>query len=194
VESHSQDVTAVTEQLRSQDIDVVRVSYSDMLGVDRGRDVLLSELPAALSYGLAFSRCIFHTTPTGETIPIQGGIEDGLPDVIVKPDLSTLAPLPWEPGVMACLGDTFLADGTPAPESPRTVVSRVAEHLAQLKLQAIIGPELEYLASPVYTYAAPPPATSKCTGSRSIKATRSSCGSRRATAMRRSSPTPTGWT
>ena len=57
------------------------------------------------------------------TIPIQGGIEDGLPDVIVKPDLSTLAPLPWEPGVMHCLGDTFLADGTPAPESPRTVVT-----------------------------------------------------------------------
>ena len=105
MESDSQDVTAVIEQLRSQDIDVVRVSYSDMIGIDRGRDVLLSELPGALQHGLAFSRCIFHTTPTGETIPIQGGIEDGLPDVIVKPDLSTLAPLPWEPGVMHCLVD-----------------------------------------------------------------------------------------
>jgi glutamine synthetase len=144
VESDSQDVTAVIEQLRAQDIDVVRVSYSDMIGIDRGRDVLLSELPGALQHGLAFSRCIFHTTPTGETIPIQGGIEDGLPDVIVKPDLSTLAPLPWEPGVMHCLGDTFLADGTPAPESPRTVVTRVAEHLAQLNLRAVVGPELEY--------------------------------------------------
>ena len=66
MESHSQDVTAVSEQLRRQDIDVVRVSYSDLIGVDRGRDVLLSELPAALSHGLAFSRCIFHTTPMGE--------------------------------------------------------------------------------------------------------------------------------
>ena len=46
MESDSQDVTAVIEQLRSQDIDVVRVSYSDMIGIDRGRDVLLSELPA----------------------------------------------------------------------------------------------------------------------------------------------------
>jgi hypothetical protein len=45
---------------------------------------------------------------------------------------------------LACLGDTFLADGTLAPESPRTVVGRVAEHLAQLKLQAVVGPELEY--------------------------------------------------
>ena len=134
MDSESQDVTAVIEQLKSEDIDVVRVSYSDMIGVDRGRDVLLSELPKALDHGLPFSRCIYHTSPMGDVVPIQGGLEDGLPDVLVKPDLSTLTPLPWEPGAMACLGDTFLADGTPAPESPRTVVGRVAEHLAQLKL------------------------------------------------------------
>ena len=144
MDSDSQDVTAVIEQLRSQEIDVVRVSYSDMIGVDRGRDVLLSQLPAALGHGLPFSRCVYHTTPVGDTVPIQGGIEAGLPDILVKPDLGTLAPLPWEPGAMACLGDAFLADGTPAPEAPRTVVRRVAEHLAQLQLQAVVGPELEY--------------------------------------------------
>ena len=139
MDSESQDVTAVIEQLRSQDIDVVRVSYSDMIGIDRGRDVLLSELPAALGHGLPFSRCVYHTSPMGDVVQIQGGVEAGLPDIHVKPDLSTLAPLPWEPGAMGCLGDTFLADGTPAPESPRTVVGRVGEHLAQLKLQAVVG-------------------------------------------------------
>jgi glutamine synthetase len=144
VDSNSQDVAALIEQLRSQDVDVVRVSYSDMIGIDRGRDVLLPELPGALGHGLPFSRCIYHTTPMGDCIPIQGGMEDGLPDIHVRPDLSTLAPLPWEPGAVSCLGDTFLADGTLAPESPRTVVSRVAEHLARLNLRAIIGPELEY--------------------------------------------------
>ncbi len=142
--SNHQDAAAVIEQLGSQGIDVVRVSYSDMIGVDRGRDVLVPELPAALGHGLPFSRCIYHTTPMGDCIPIQGGMEDGLPDIHVKPDLSTLAPLPWEPGAMSCLGDSFLADGTLAPESPRTVASRVAGHLAQLNLQAIVGPELEY--------------------------------------------------
>ena len=51
MDSNSQDVGAVIERLESQDIDVVRVSYSDMIGIDRGRDVLLSELPAALGHG-----------------------------------------------------------------------------------------------------------------------------------------------
>jgi glutamine synthetase len=69
VDSDSQDVGAVIERLESQDIDVVRVSYSDMIGVERRRDVLLSELPAALGHGLAFSRCVYHASPMGETIP-----------------------------------------------------------------------------------------------------------------------------
>ena len=167
----SPDVSSVIERLQARDIDVVRVSYSDMIGIDRGRDVLVSELRTALGHGLPFSRCIYHTTPMGDCIPIQGGMEDGLPDIHVIPDLSTLTPLPWEPGVVSCLGDTFLADGTLAPESPRTVVSRVAEHLAQLNLQAIIGPELEYfLCSPTGRAASPAtptaPATSTWWGAR----------------------------
>ena len=104
MDSESQDVTAVIEQLRSQDIDVVRVSYSDMIGIDRGRDVLLSELPAALGHGLPFSRGVYHTSPMGDVVQIQGGIEAGLPDIHVRPDLGTLAPLPWEPGAMAWRG------------------------------------------------------------------------------------------
>jgi hypothetical protein len=45
------DVAAVAERLRDQGVDVVRVSYPDMIGVDRGRDVLLGELPAAVGPG-----------------------------------------------------------------------------------------------------------------------------------------------
>ena len=46
-------------------VDVVRVSYSDMIGVDRGRDVLLDELPDAVEHGLAFCRAVYHTSPDG---------------------------------------------------------------------------------------------------------------------------------
>jgi glutamine synthetase len=130
--------------LRSRGIDVVRVSYSDLIGVDRGRDVLLSEMPTAMGHGLAFCRAVFHTTPMGDVVPVQGGLESGLPDVHVRPDLSTLRDLPWEPGAVSCLGDTFDADGAPAPESPRNVVRQVASRLAELGLSAVVGPELEY--------------------------------------------------
>ena len=97
-------VAAVAERLRDQGVDVVRVSYPDMIGVDRGRDVLLAELPAAVGHGLAFCRAVYHTSPMGDVVPVQGGLEDGLPDIIVRPDLGTLTPLPWEHGAAWCPG------------------------------------------------------------------------------------------
>ena len=92
------DVAAVAERLAGQGIDVVRVSYPDLIGVDRGRDVLLGELASTASHGLAFCRAVYHTSPMGDVVPVQGGIEDGLPDITVRPDLATLTPLPWEQG------------------------------------------------------------------------------------------------
>jgi glutamine synthetase len=137
-------VAEVVERLRSEGVDVVRISFPDMIGVDRGRDVLIDELGTAAGHGMAFCRATFHTSPMGDVVPVQGGIEDGLPDVLVRPDFSTLAPMPWEPGALNCLGDAFTVDGEPAPESPRTVVRHVAGLLADLGLTAVVGPELEY--------------------------------------------------
>jgi len=138
------DVAAVCERLREQGVDVVRVSYPDLIGVDRGRDVLLDELPAAVGHGLAFCRAVYHTSPMGDVVPVQGGLEAGLPDITVRPDLATLTPLPWEPNAAWCLGDATTPDGEPAPESPRAVARRVADRLAGLGHTLICGPELEF--------------------------------------------------
>ncbi|HEY3735309.1 MAG TPA: glutamine synthetase family protein [Streptosporangiaceae bacterium] len=143
------DVTAVVEELRARGVDVVRVSYPDLIGVDRGRDVLLDELPAVMEHGLAFCRAVFHTSPMGDVVPVQGGLESGLPDIAVFPDLATVTPLPWEPNAAWCLGDALAPDGAPAAESPRVVVRQVAGQLAGLGYTLACGPELEfYLCQP----------------------------------------------
>src|SRR5262245_35239383 len=138
------DVAAVCDRLRADGVDVVRVSYPDLIGVDRGRDVLLDELPVAAGHGLAFCRAVYHTSPIGDVVPVQGGLQAGLPDIIVRPDLGTLAPLPWEPNAAWCLGDAMTPDGAPAAESPRVVARRVADQLASLGYTLICGPELEF--------------------------------------------------
>ncbi len=138
------DHATISERLRAGGVDVVRVSYPDLIGVDRGRDVLLEELGAATGHGLAFCRAVYHTSPMGDVVPVQGGLEAGLPDIVVRPDLSTLTPLPWEPNAAWCLGDATTPDGEPAPESPRVVVRRVAEQIAGLGYRLICGPELEF--------------------------------------------------
>jgi glutamine synthetase len=132
------------ERLRTAGVDVVRVSYPDLIGVDRGRDVLLEHVPAATEHGLAFCRAVYHTSPMADVVPVAGGLDQGLPDIAVFPDLSTLTAMPWEPNVAWCLGDACLADGSPAPEDPRAVARGVAARLATLGYDLVCGPELEF--------------------------------------------------
>jgi len=143
-----QDISEVRrhmERLAADGIDVVRVTYPDLIGTDRARDVLLEELPRAMEHGLAFCRAVYHTSPQGDVVPVHGGLDAGLPDICVRPDLDTLLPLPWEPGVAACLGEVLdPATGAPAPESPRDLLQAVLARCAEHGLRPVVGPELEY--------------------------------------------------
>ncbi|MCF1592627.1 glutamine synthetase family protein [Streptomyces muensis] len=139
------DIRRHLERLTAEGVDVVRVMYPDLIGTDRARDVLVEHLPAACEHGLAFCRAVYHTSPQGDVVPVAGGLDAGLPDVTVRPDLSTLTVLPWEPGVATCLGEvTDPATGAPAPESPRDLLRSVLARCAEQGLRPVVGPELEY--------------------------------------------------
>ena len=139
------DIRRHVERLTADGIDVVRVIYPDLIGTDRARDVLVDHLQAACEHGLAFCKAVYHTSPQGDVVPVAGGLDAGLPDVCVRPDLSTLAALPWEPGVAACLGEvTDPATSNPAAESPRDLLRAVLARCAAQGLRPVVGPELEY--------------------------------------------------
>lgn len=143
--SDTSDIRGHMERLAAEGVDVVRVVYPDLIGTDRAREVLLEHLPSACEHGLAFCRAVYHTTPQGDVVAVAGGLDAGLPDVTVRPDLSTLAVLPWEPGVATCLGEvTDPATGAPAPESPRDLLRTVLARCAEQGLRPVVGPELEY--------------------------------------------------
>ncbi len=124
--------------------DVVRVGYADLIGSERGRDILVSRFARTVGDGVAFCRSVYGTTPMGDVVPIEGGLDAGLPDVVAFPDLSTIRPLPWEPGVAHCIADVYNPDGTPSQESPRNVLKRVSERFSALDMTPIAGPELEF--------------------------------------------------
>ncbi|MCH0564573.1 MULTISPECIES: glutamine synthetase family protein [unclassified Streptomyces] len=143
--SDTPDIRQHMERLAAEGIDVVRVVYPDLIGTDRARDVLLDHLPSAVDHGLAFCKAVYHTTPQGDVAQVAGGLDAGLPDIAVRPDLETLATLPWEPGVATCLGEvTDPATGGPAAESPRDLLRSVLARCQEHGLRPVVGPELEY--------------------------------------------------
>ena len=141
----SESVKDIVERLTERGVDVVRVGFADLLGSERGKDVLVERLPEVAEGGVSFCRAVYYTSTTGDTVDVPGGLDSGLPDISVRPDLSTLVELPWEPGVAHCLGDVIEPrTGEPFAEAPRSVLGAVIARLGELGLSAVVGPELEY--------------------------------------------------
>lgn len=141
------DTTGLDEAaaaLTARGVDVLRVGYSDLIGTERGRDLLVNRFARTVSSGVAFCRSVYGTSPMGDVVEIKGGLDAGLPDVLAFPDIKTVQDIPWEPGVAHVIADVFNPDGSPSQESPRAVLKRVIGKFAELNMTPIVGPELEF--------------------------------------------------
>jgi glutamine synthetase len=135
-------VMARPPELSDPSVRSVRVLYPDLHGIARGKDVPIGEFDHAAEHGLAFCAAIMGTDL--RHTPVVGP-EDGYPDLMAVPDLSTLMPVPWEPGLVACLAD--LRPVTPEsakPADPRGALKRAIAGYEELGLQPVVGPELEF--------------------------------------------------
>jgi glutamine synthetase len=119
----------------------VRVLYPDLHGVARGKEVPIGEFDHAIEKGLCFCSAVMGTDL--RHTPVRGG-EEGYPDLLARPDLTTMATLPWEPGVAVCLSDLEPAEGGQPIADPRGAVRSAVERLRALGLDPIVGPELEF--------------------------------------------------
>src|SRR3954464_2121342 len=71
--------------------------------------------------------------------------ERGYGDFVMKPDLDTLRPIPWHPGTALCLADVAWEDGSDVAPSPRQILRRQLDRLAERGWQAFAGTELEFI-------------------------------------------------
>ena len=69
----------------------------------------------------------------------------GYGDFAMVPDLSTLRRTSWLPGTALVLADLTWFDGTPVTASPRQILRRQCERLAEHGLVAYAGTELEFV-------------------------------------------------
>jgi glutamine synthetase len=119
----------------------VRLLYPDLHGVARGKDIPISEFDHVVEHGLCFCSAVMGTDLAHT--PVRGGAE-GYPDLTARPDLATMAPLPWEPDVAVCLADLAPTEGGASIPDPRGAVRRAASELHGLGLSPVVGPELEF--------------------------------------------------
>jgi glutamine synthetase len=69
----------------------------------------------------------------------------GYGDFVMRPDLTTLRPMPWETGTVMCLSDLAWIDGDDVLASPRQVLRAQLARLAERGWTANASTELEFL-------------------------------------------------
>ena len=69
----------------------------------------------------------------------------GYGDFELVPDFGTLRPVPWLPGTVLCLADVRWGDGSDVVASPRQVLRRQLDRLAERGWVANAGTELEFI-------------------------------------------------
>jgi glutamine synthetase len=143
------DVERATEYLQEHDAAVVRLEVPDIDGVLRGKRLTPSRFLRGLqSGGFAWSQAIFCWDIAGR---IYGNLRDEawqngfFGDIVVVPDLSTLAPVPGEVGAVGVLADARDARGREVPVAPRTVLRRVDRALHERELEIHAAVELEFV-------------------------------------------------
>ncbi len=135
------------DRLEENGIEVVRLQYADLHGISRGKDLPVSVFAHALEEGIGFVEAIMTVDLRHNVV---AGFEGGFPDLLARPDPSTLVELPWDPGVAAVVCDLVdPVSGEPHPLDSRGALKRQLAFFAELGLEPIVGPELEfYLCEP----------------------------------------------
>lgn len=129
-------------------IDTVAVSFTDMQGRLQGKrihapfflDEVVHHGTEGCNYLLAVD--IDMNTVSGYAM---SSWDTGYADFVLAPDFATLHRVPWEDGTVGVLCDLLTIDGEPVTASPRQVLRRQAERLADAGMVALAGTELEFI-------------------------------------------------
>ncbi|MCP1121520.1 glutamine synthetase family protein [Robbsia andropogonis] len=92
--------------------------------------------------------CNYLLADDMEMLPVEGyrcaSWDRGYGDLLLKPDLSTIRPLPWLDATALVICDTFDAKGAPIAHSPRQILQKQMRRLADLGMRAGFASELEF--------------------------------------------------
>jgi glutamine synthetase len=127
----------VIEQVIEDNVQFIRLWFTDINGILKSFAITQDELETALKQGMGFD---------GSSITGFQDIEES--DMIAMPDTSTFAILPWRPqenAVARMICDVQQPGGQPYEGDPRYVLRRALEKMEKMGFDHFyVGPELEY--------------------------------------------------
>ena len=125
----------ILELVEEEEIEFIRLQFTDMFGNLRNVAVTKSQLNRVLDCKYVFDGSALY-----------GGYKSG-EEFYLAPDLDTFVILPWRPQqgkVARFLCDVYNEDGTPCGLSPRTILKKVLKDAKEKGYTFYIDPECEF--------------------------------------------------
>nr|WP_296158021.1 type I glutamate--ammonia ligase [uncultured Blautia sp.] len=126
----------ILQMVEEEDVEFIRLQFTDMYGAIKNIAVTARELPRALD-----NQCIVN----GEQIAGMAG--DKGTDLYLRPVRDTFSILPWRPQqgkVARMICDLYCPDGTPYQNSPRYILEKTAAKAEAEGYTCFIDPECEF--------------------------------------------------
>ncbi|MFE3200690.1 glutamine synthetase family protein [Embleya sp. NPDC059237] len=130
------------------EIDTVVLAFTDMQGRLQGkRFAARFFLDDTLSHGTEGCNYLLAVDTDMNTVSgyAMSSWERGYGDFVLRPDLATLRRTPWHPGTAQLTADLVWHDGSPVVASPRQILRRQLDRLAERGWTAHAGTELEFI-------------------------------------------------
>ncbi|MDR5902935.1 MULTISPECIES: glutamine synthetase family protein [Halomonas] len=138
---------ALADQVRNGEVDTVLACFVDMQGRLMGKRLHAHHF---IDGGWRETHCCNYLLATDLEMETPDGYastswQAGYGDYIMRPDLSTLRPLPWLEGTVLVLCDVLdHHTHEPVAHSPRAMLKRQLARLSELGLSAMMATELEF--------------------------------------------------
>jgi glutamine synthetase len=135
-------------QVKDGAIDTVLLGFTDMQGRLQGKRLTADFfLDSVVHHGAEGCNYLLAVDVDMNTVSgyAMSSWELGYGDFEMKPDMDTLAPVPWHEGTAIVLADLAWSDGSDVVASPRQILRRQIDRLAERGLTAYAGTELEFM-------------------------------------------------
>src|SRR5438270_6619200 len=140
------DVADIKQLVESGKVEYVKIGASDIEGVFRGKRVAAKHFLNSLEDGFAQCDVIFGWDIAENVLPNLkfSNWEHGFSDIVMRPDLSTFAMVPWEENVACSICDLWTEHGEHVTISPRYVLNALIERARSLGFEPMAASELEF--------------------------------------------------
>jgi glutamine synthetase len=129
-------------------VDTVLLAITDMEGRLQGKRMAATHFVEEVA-GHEAEACNYLLAVDVDMDTVEGyamsSWEKGYGDFVMVPDLSTLHRVPWHEATVGLLADLQWADGSPVVASPRQILRRQIDRLAERGWGALAATELEFM-------------------------------------------------